>query len=246
MRNIVNNMKAPIGARLMNVSDRARVKAEFDRAAAAKAAADKAAADRKAAEERRQAAIKAALAKQSATEKVVDAHPGLLPSPTAPAVAQLHSSKGGLMAVAPTKTPVPPTKTPTPPAKAPAPPPAAPAAPAFGAVYTPGALAQVRVNQPANVSVTVKNTSSQTWPASGAFHLSYHWLRGGATVEFDGQRTFLTTAVPPGGQVTLNANVRGPASPGAYTIAWDMVQEGVAWFSNRGVPTADRPVNVIP
>jgi hypothetical protein len=232
----IQSLAVPIGARLIDGSDRQRVKDEFERAAAAKAAADKAAADKAAAEARKQAAIKAALLKQSATESIKDQHGAALLSPTAPAVAQLHSSKAGLLAIAPTKTP-------TPAPKAPAPP---PAYPPYGAVYTPGALAQIRVNQPATVSVTVRNGSSQLWPANGAFRLSYHWYRGGVLTEFDGQRTILSAAVPPGGQVTLAANVRGPASPGSYTIKWDMVQESVAWFSSRGVPTADRPVNAVP
>jgi hypothetical protein len=242
--NRINTLAAPIGAHLLEYGDRMRIKAEFERAAAAKAAAEKAAADKAAAEARRQAAIKAALAKQSATEKITNQHAAAVLVPTAPSVAQLHSSKAGLFVrtAPPAATPAPPTKAPAPTATSPAP----VAYPPYGAAYTPGSLAQIKVNQPVTVSVTVKNASSQVWPANGAFHLSYHWYRGGILTEFDGQRTFLVASVLPGGQVVLNANVRGPASPGPYTIKWDMVQEGVTWFSNRGVPTADRPVNAVP
>jgi hypothetical protein len=237
MENFVNNMKAPIGANLLSANDRARVKDEFDRAVAAKAAADKVAADKAAAEARKQAAIKALLAEKTTKEKVSNQSILAALAPTAVPVAQLHSSKAGLLV----RTPPPLATSPTPTR-----PPAPAANPPFGATYAPGLLAQIRVNQPATVSVTVKNGSSQTWPANGAFRLSYHWYQGGVLTVFDGMRTMLTAAVPPGGQVTLAANVRGPAWPGSYTIKWDMVQESVSWFSNRGVPTADRPVNAVP
>ncbi len=233
MESAIQGLAVPIGARLIDGGDRQRVKDEFDRAVAAKAAADKVAADKKAAEARKQAAIKALLAEKTTKETVSNSGIAAALAPTAPSVAQLHSSKAGLLV----RTPPPLATSPTP---------TRPAYPPFGATYAPGLLAQIRVNQPATVSVTVKNGSSQTWPANGAFRLSYHWYQGGVLTVFDGMRTILTAPVPPGGQVTLAANVRGPAWPGSYTIKWDMVQESVAWFSNRGVPTADRPVNAVP
>jgi hypothetical protein len=43
--------------------------------------------------------------------------------------------------------------------------------------------------------------------------------------------------VPTGQSVTVNAIVKVPTVAGAYTVAFDLVQEGVTWFSGRNVPT---------
>src|SRR3989442_7436506 len=67
---------------------------------------------------------------------------------------------------------------------------------------------------------------------------------GGETVIWDGLRTKLPTDVPPGGSVTLQAALAYPASGGSYLLRWDMVQEGVAWFSGKGVAAAEQKVSV--
>jgi hypothetical protein len=123
-----------------------------------------------------------------------------------------------------------------------------PVYPAYGAVYTGGnPPATMKVGTAATVMVTVQNTSSQTWPAGGNFRLSFHWFRGGAQVVHDGDRTLLPSAVPPGVAVSLMAKVTAPWTIGAATLQWDMVQEGVTWFSNKGVPmSAPKSVNVTP
>lgn len=133
--------------------------------------------------------------------------------------------------VAPTKVVLP---TPTP-------------APLYGAVYTGGTPATMKVGQAVTVPITVQNTSSQAWPAGGAFHLAFHWYRGGALLVRDGDRTFITTAVAPGATVNLMAKVTAPPTAGASVLQWDMVQEGVTWFSDKGVPmSAPKNVNVTP
>lgn len=109
--------------------------------------------------------------------------------------------------------------------------------PPYGASYSPDpGFAFLTVNQTTFVTVTVKNLSSQTWPAGGAFHLAYHWYRGGGEIVHEGARTLMPAAVAPGGSVTLNAKVTAPPSAGLAALRWDMVQENVAWFSDKGVP----------
>jgi len=92
------------------------------------------------------------------------------------------------------------------------------------------------------------NTSNFTWPAGGAnpIRLSYHWwsLTTNRTVLWEGGRTLLSADVPPGGSVTLNGNVTFPSTAGPYLLRWDMVEEGVSWFSGRGVATGDQFVRV--
>lgn len=120
--------------------------------------------------------------------------------------------------------------------------------PPYGAVYTGGAPpATMKAGQTLSVFVTVQNTSSQTWPAGGSFHLSFHWYRGGAQIVRDGDRTFLPVAVTPGVTINLTAKVTAPPTTGAATLQWDMVQENVTWFSDKGVAmSAPKNVNVTP
>ncbi len=86
--------------------------------------------------------------------------------------------------------------------------------------------------------LVLRNEGSATWPADGSFALSYHWLGGdGETVVWDGLRSALPKVVPPGGEVELRARLQAPAEGGRYSLEWDMVHEGVAWFSRSGDQT---------
>jgi hypothetical protein len=101
------------------------------------------------------------------------------------------------------------------------------------------------------VPVTVRNEGALIWLRGGSnpVHLSYHWERDDATgprLEFDGRRTILPAAVQPGETVHLLGGVKAPWTPGHYRLRWDMVCEYVTWFSERGNPTADQEVEVVP
>jgi len=94
-------------------------------------------------------------------------------------------------------------------------------------------------NSPANMMVYVVNNGTETWPANGVYRLSYHlYTRAGAQVVWDGARTYLPVAVGPGQSIWLNAIINPITSPGSYTIQWDMLEEGVTWFSWIGDGTA--------
>ena len=114
--------------------------------------------------------------------------------------------------------------------------------PPYGAAYTAGKLpGSLKVNQIVFVPVRVLNASSQTWSKNGdVFHLSYHWYKGGAVVVFDGERTLLVKDVKPGETADLSARVKLPSAPGTYRLKWDMVHEGVSWFSEKGVALGDQ------
>jgi hypothetical protein len=103
--------------------------------------------------------------------------------------------------------------------------------------------------QVSTLTVTVHNTSVQTWPAAGdqPIRLSYHWidLTRNHVIVFDGVRTPLPHDVAPNDRVTLDARVIAPDQPGHYLLQWDMLQERVTWFSTRGQPTADIAAQVI-
>ena len=126
-------------------------------------------------------------------------------------------------------------------------PPAPTPAPLYGAVYTGGTPATMKVGQVVTVPITLQNTSSQAWPAGGVFRLAFHWYRGGAQIVREGDRTFMSSTVAPGASVNLMAKVTAPSTAGAATLQWDMVQEGVTWFSDKGVPmSTPKSVNVTP
>jgi hypothetical protein len=110
----------------------------------------------------------------------------------------------------------------------------------YGARYdTPRTLA-LQTGRVHRVPVTLSNTGRLTWDSTAepAFTLSYHWLRDGAVVTFEGQRTTFPTPVRPGQQVSLKADIIAPGEPGTYMLAWDLVHETRAWFSNEGVAVA--------
>ena len=70
--------------------------------------------------------------------------------------------------------------------------------------------------------------------AGDGIALSYHWLGPeGQTVVWDGVRTWIPTTVEPGGVVWLDARIESPDRIGRLWLRWDMVREGVAWFSQR-------------
>jgi hypothetical protein len=118
-----------------------------------------------------------------------------------------------------------------------------PNASAWGAAYDATAMSStIAVGAKNTALITITNGSNQVWGAGTNFHLSYHWVQNGLAVVFDGERTAMPTAVLPCMKVQLAAAVKGPPSAGAWTIQWDMVLEGVSWFSAKGVPTGNKDV----
>jgi hypothetical protein len=79
----------------------------------------------------------------------------------------------------------------------------------------------------------IQDLSTSDWDQSVA--LSYHWLDGaGNVVVWDGARTPLS-GMKAGEVREITASVTGPALAGSYVLRWDIVKEGVAWFSSQDV-----------
>src|SRR5439155_900086 len=99
------------------------------------------------------------------------------------------------------------------------------------------------------LSVQITNTGNQTWSGAGPnpVHLGYHIIgaNSGTTYVWDGARGTLPTDVKPGTQTTVPMHVQLPANTGDYILAWDLVQEGVAWFSQVNVPMKNEPFTVV-
>jgi|GEM_PF-959130 len=126
------------------------------------------------------------------------------------------------------------------------------AVPGYRAEYlSHGTPTQMPANQTLTVPITIKNTGKFTWVAGGAnpFHLGFRWFTPqGQLVQFPSQfdfRTVLPFDVPPGQAVSLQAQLRTPATPGTYRLRWDMVQEMVTWFADQNQPALDLPNIVI-
>jgi len=108
--------------------------------------------------------------------------------------------------------------------------------PAYFAQYAPPQQHTAPRDQTATVPVTITNSGSLTWSET-QFFLAYHLYRNGVLYVWDGLRTALPGPVAPGQSVTVNASVKLPLTPGTYSAQFDLVHEGVTWFSGRGVPT---------
>ncbi|GAB4544716.1 MAG: hypothetical protein Kow0063_38530 [Anaerolineae bacterium] len=130
--------------------------------------------------------------------------------------------------------------------------PHAPGRPAYGVAYvdhnTPTTMLP---GQTRAVQVTLRNTSSRTWAATGPHpvRLGYHWYTSsGAEVPpslWDDNRSALPHDVTPGGVVSLQCNLNAPRTPARYELRWDLVEEARTWFAWQGVATLDVVVNVV-
>jgi hypothetical protein len=116
--------------------------------------------------------------------------------------------------------------------------------PALSATYSAPATANGAANAIVTLPVTITNAGTTPWQP-GAFNAAYHlYTQGGTVVVWDGLRTALPAPVAPGQAVSLDVIVRMPASAGSYVVRFDVVQEGVAWFSGQGVPMGSATLQV--
>ena len=104
-------------------------------------------------------------------------------------------------------------------------------------------------------SVTFKNASPDIWPdrrsaggsppGAGAVRLSYRWWTAGSPLPTPYEaRADLRTPLRPGDSATLSILVKAPSQPGEYRLQFDLVQELVAWFEDKGVASPRIPVSV--
>jgi hypothetical protein len=103
------------------------------------------------------------------------------------------------------------------------------------------------------VLVTITNQSAVTWPdrahahplgtGRNAVRLSYCWS---GTTDCLRARADLASSLAPGASATLEIRIRAPEEPGRYTLEFDLVEELVAWFRNRGGQVLTREAVVRP
>lgn len=96
------------------------------------------------------------------------------------------------------------------------------------------------------VTVRVSNQGDQVWrdaktaeaaePGS-AIGMSYRWTReNGAEVSGYTTRWGVPAPVAAGGVAAIPAQVKAPNEPGEYLLQFDLLQEFVAWFQDKGAP----------
>jgi hypothetical protein len=92
--------------------------------------------------------------------------------------------------------------------------------------------------------VEVENAGTIAWGAG--IGVAYHWLdRRDNPIVWDGRRT-PAPPLEPGERATVEVRVRGVMPPGAYRLAFDLVAEHRAWFSELGSETLALDLEVAP
>ena len=95
-------------------------------------------------------------------------------------------------------------------------------------------------------AVRLELSNQGTVPWSDQVKLAYHWLDDRDNpIVWDGIRT-PAPPLAPGESSIVEAAVRGPMPPGRYRLAFDMVAEHRAWFSELGSPMLTLDLDVAP
>jgi|GEM_PF-3540344 len=97
------------------------------------------------------------------------------------------------------------------------------------------------VGQTYAVSVTMKNTGTNTWSSAAAHQLGSANPLGNTT--WGAMLIPLAGPVAPGQLATFTFNVVAPATVGTYNFQWSMIQLGIEWF---GPASPNVAVSVVP
>lgn len=110
-----------------------------------------------------------------------------------------------------------------------------------------------RAGQKENVNVLVRNVSPATWPSVGQDDGNYtitvrnRWkTMEGAIVNAADGRKAIFYGLDPADVAGITLPVTAPGAAGRYILEFDVVQEGVAWFSDRGSKSYQEKVVVLP
>ncbi len=102
--------------------------------------------------------------------------------------------------------------------------------------------------QQVSAVVRLRNDGNILWCAGGEtpVRLGCRWYdqAGRELSDVPSPRTPLPQDVAAGQTATVTALLTAPAKPGIYAVRWDLIAEGVGWFSARGAATLDVGVRV--
>jgi len=98
----------------------------------------------------------------------------------------------------------------------------------------------LRPGETARVKIRITNTSDSVWSAEGTdggvyrVTASSRWLGDLQGNAGEGARATFTRDFHPGEVEELRVPITAPSRPGEYTLVLSLVQEGVAWFCDKG------------
>ena len=98
-------------------------------------------------------------------------------------------------------------------------------------------------------TLELENAGTAAWRSRPGrdIHLSYHWLDPlGNPIVWAGAFILLPERVAPGERINVWVTVRAPIPPGAYRLAFDLVNEGRYWFRELGNERLELDVDVLP
>jgi SAM-dependent methyltransferase len=110
-----------------------------------------------------------------------------------------------------------------------------------------GALpAQLPAGERSTLRVRVTNRSPGVWPSHGkhAVRVGTRWREQGSAVGAE-SRGNLPADLGPGDQATVDLDVSMPRRSGRYVLECGLLQEGVAWFEDKGGSVMSREVEVV-
>ncbi|MCM3877442.1 MAG: phospholipid carrier-dependent glycosyltransferase [Thermoanaerobaculia bacterium] len=120
-----------------------------------------------------------------------------------------------------------------------------------GGIRIATAVHRMAAGQQEILRVVIVNSSRTVWLATargvGAMNvrLGNHWRdASGRLLVNDDARARLTKDLAPGEEIELPLAVNAPREPGDYVLELDLLQEGIAWFGDKGAPTVRLPVKV--
>jgi len=97
----------------------------------------------------------------------------------------------------------------------------------------------LRVLGQMQTTIEVTNTGRNTWLASQT-KVGYHLRNDSTGQQWDGTAALPNDICAGGCSARVDVNIALPDSVGNYTLRWDMIQPGITWFSDQGVPTANQ------
>jgi hypothetical protein len=118
---------------------------------------------------------------------------------------------------------------------------------AYSASITPTCLAcSTATEAPLGVRVTVTNLSERTWPEAGVA-LSARFVRASDGEPLSGfdNRVPIGDDFAPHETRQFDISMKNPAQLGDYRLEVDLVQEFVAWFSNKGTKRGELAIRVV-
>jgi glycosyltransferase involved in cell wall biosynthesis len=98
------------------------------------------------------------------------------------------------------------------------------------------------------LDVGLRNRGRSPWLTAGSYpvRLGYRWLdAGGRPIAAEG-RALLPAPVPPGATARVELRVETPPDGGRYRLQVELLEEGQAWFSQRGVAPLELEVELRP